>query len=104
MRLRLLTILACSTALAAAAPPAVAAAGEAPRADGASDVRGGALYRRGELVVRYGGAQAARAGAVPRTRVVHVARGRSVAAAARAWRGRPGVLSATPNYVAHVSG
>jgi serine protease len=55
-------------------------------------------------VVRYGGAHAARAGAMPRTRVVQVAPGRSVAAAARAWRGRPGVLSATPNYVAHVSG
>ena len=60
-------------------------------------------YRAGEVVVRYGGAHAASAGAVPRTRVLQVPK--SVAASTRArCASRPDVLSATANYVAHVSG
>ena len=55
-------------------------------------------YREGEIVVRY-----AAVGAEPRTEVVKVPRGQDVAAAARAWRTRPGVLSATANYVARLS-
>jgi serine protease len=55
-------------------------------------------YRDGEVVVRY-----ATGGAEPRTEVVRVPRGQRVATAARAWRKRPGVVSATANYVARVS-
>jgi serine protease len=55
-------------------------------------------YREGEVVVRY-----ATSGAEPRTEVVKVPRGQKVAAAARAWRERPGVVSATANYVARLS-
>jgi serine protease len=56
-------------------------------------------YRAGEVVVRH----AAAPGALPRTQVVKVAPGQDVAAAARQWRARPGVLSATANYVAHLA-
>jgi serine protease len=61
-------------------------------------------YRAHQVVVRYGGAHAASAGAVPRTRVLKVPRGFTVAQYARKLRAKPGVLSATANYVAHVSG
>jgi serine protease len=88
-RSRLLTTALCATALGAVTP---AVADGAPR------------YRSDEIVVRYVSAGAAGAGSVPRTRVVKVPAGRSVAAAARAWRERPGVLSATANYVARLSG
>ncbi|HEX6024867.1 MAG TPA: S8 family serine peptidase [Solirubrobacter sp.] len=57
----------------------------------------GQRYRDGEIVVRYESA------AGPRTKVVKVPRGQTVATAARAWRNRPGVLSATANYVARLS-
>jgi serine protease len=55
-------------------------------------------YRDGEVVVRY-----ATGGAEPRTEIVKVPRGQRVATAARAWRTRPGVVSATANYVARLS-
>jgi serine protease len=84
-RLRLLPIALCATLLAALAP---ASAGAAP-------------HVKGEVIVRYGGAHAAAAGAVPRTRVLHV---KDVARAERSLRSRPGVLSVTPNYIAHMSG
>ena len=70
----------------------------------AAAVGGGERYRPGEVVVRYGGASASRAGAVPRSQVVKLRRGESVAAAVRRLQRRPGVLSATPNYVARISG
>ncbi len=88
-RSRLLPIFLCVTAAAAALPSAARAA-DAP-------------YREGEVVVRYAGAQAATAGGVPRTRVLKVGRDQSVAEVARRLRARPGVLSATANYVAHAS-
>ncbi len=78
-------LLLIATVFATALVPAAAEA--APR------------YRDGEVVVRY----AAAAGALPRTKVMKVAPGQEVAAAAEQWRRRPGVLSATPNYVAHLS-
>ena len=90
LRSPLLFALLCATALGAAWPGAAQAA-TAP-------------YKAGEVVVRYAGAHASAAGAVPRTRVVKVAPGSSVADTARALRARPGVLSATANYVAHTSG
>ncbi len=93
-----------------AAAPAAATAGTGAAAGGSApgDPTAGAAdarYRPGQVVVRYApGAQAARIGAVPRTRVVNVPAGRSVADFERALRRRPGVLSATANYVAKVSG
>jgi serine protease len=88
-------------AVLAAAIPAAASADGAPLA-GPSD----APYRAGEVVVRYApaGAHAARAGDATRTRVVKVAAGQSVAAAVRSLAAKPGVVSATPNMVAHASG
>jgi serine protease len=102
-------------ARAAAAPSGAAGATGAASASGAAGASGARVtspgetrprerYRSREVVVRYGGAHAARAGAVPRTRVVKVPRGQSVASYARKLRARPGVLSATANYVAHISG
>jgi serine protease len=90
LRSPLLSALLCATALGAALPGGAQAA-TAP-------------YKAGEVVVRYAGAHASAAGAVPRTRVVKVASGGSVADTARRLRSRPGVLSATANYVAHASG
>ncbi|HTE61192.1 MAG TPA: S8 family serine peptidase, partial [Solirubrobacteraceae bacterium] len=46
---------------------------------------------------------ASSAAVAPRTRVVKTGRGQSVAEKAAALRRRPGVLSATPNYIAHAS-
>jgi serine protease len=86
---RLLSAALCALALASAAP---ATAGAAP------------AYRAGEVVVRYATAGAASRASITRTRVVEVDSGQSVASAARALRARPGVLSATANYVAHISG
>jgi serine protease len=79
---RLLPLTLLAAALAAAAWPAAARAA-------------GPAYEPGEVVVRYAGAQA--------TQVVHLPRGSSVAAAARRLRARPGVLSATPSYIADAS-
>ena len=92
MRSPLLSTLLCATAVGFALPGAAQAA-TAP-------------YKADEVVVRYAetSAHASSAGAVPRTRVVKVAPGHSVAATARRLRVQPGVLSATANYVAHVSG
>ena len=108
LRSRLLSAAVCATtfALALAAP---VASGSAPsRVSGAAaafQARDAAApkFRAGEVVVRYaGGARAARAGAsVPRTKVLRV---RDVARAERSLRKRPGVLSVTRNYIAHVSG
>src|SRR5947208_1118284 len=75
-RLLLLTLLA-----AAACPAAAHAAGPA--------------YKPGEVVVRYSRA--------PAMKVVRLPRGESVTAAARRLRARPGVLSATPSYIARAS-
>ena len=54
-----------------------------------------ARYRPGEIVVRFDN---------DTTRIVKLAPGASVGTAAREWRQRPGVLSATANYVAHLAG
>src|SRR4051794_38383507 len=97
----LLPILTCAAALASAVP----AFGAGPDAALVQAARSAApTYRPGEVVVRYGGAHASRADPVPRTRVVRVAPGRSVTAAAAGVRKQRGVLSATPNYIAHLSG
>jgi serine protease len=69
---------------------------------------GAADYVPDEVIVRYAPdarvASAASSSAVaPRTRVVETRRGESVAERAAALRRRPGVLSATPNYIAHAS-
>jgi serine protease len=86
--------------LLALAFPAVAAADDGGIA-GPAD----AQYRPGEVVVHYAGAQAAKAGDDgTRTRVVKVRAGKSVAAAIEALKAKPGVVSATPNMVAHASG
>jgi serine protease len=63
-------------------------------------------YVPGEVVVRYApDARAASAGKAdaPRTRVVRTRAGQSVAEKAAALQRRPGVLSATPNYIARAS-
>jgi len=69
---------------------------------------GAAEYVPDEVIVRYApDARPATAGSAdvvaPRTRVVKTRRGQSVAEKAAALRGRPGVLSATPNYIARAS-
>src|SRR5918995_271820 len=69
---------------------------------------GAAEYVPGEVIVRYApGARAASAASTefvaPRTRVVRTRPGQTVAEKAAALRRRPGVLSATPNYVARAS-
>jgi serine protease len=67
---------------------------------------GAAEYVPGEVVVRYapdGGTTAQAASAAPRTKVVKVSEGATVAETARRLRGHRGVLSATPNYIAHAS-
>jgi serine protease len=58
---------------------------------------GAADYVPDEVVVRHGPESA------PATRVVKVAEGSTVAATAARLRRRPGVLSATPNYIARAS-
>jgi serine protease len=58
---------------------------------------GAADYVPGEVIVRSGPESA------PVTRVVAVEEGGTVAATVARLRGRPGVLSATPNYIAHAS-
>ena len=78
---------------------AVAASAAAPAAAPAAD------YRPGEVVVRYAkpGASAARSGDEGvRTRLVRTRK--SVAAKIADLQRKPGVLSATPNYIARVSG
>jgi serine protease len=88
---RLLPLTVLAIALAAAVPPAARAAGPA--------------YVPGEVVVRYARAHAAAAapGEEAVARVVRLRRGQSVAAGVRRLRARPGVLSATPNYIARAS-
>src|SRR5436190_24171555 len=103
------TLLASALALAlpvaasgANARPVQAAPASAAATAFAAEAAAAPRYRAGELVVRYGGgAHASSVGAVPRTKVVRV---RDVASAERALRKRPGVLSVTRNYVAHISG
>src|SRR5919108_169840 len=56
-----------------------------------------ARYVPDEVVVRYGPASS------PTARVVHVAAGSTVAETAARLRRRPGVLSATPNFIARAS-
>lgn len=77
----------------------------------------GAAYVPGEVIVRYapGTARTARAAAqrgtgtgaphvfAPRTRVLKIRDGESVQETLGELRRRPGVLSATPNYIAHAS-
>ena len=64
-----------------------------------------APYRPGVVVLRYAGERASGgAGGIPVSRVVKLPAGESVAAGVRRLRARPGVLSATPSYMAHVSG
>jgi serine protease len=92
-----------ATALVAVLP-ASAQAGVRGGADARAAAAAGERYRAGEVVVRYGGASASRAGAEPRSAVVKLRRGESVAAAVRRLERKPGVLSATPNYVARISG
>src|SRR5215216_4292794 len=69
---------------------------------------GAADYVPGEVIVRY--ARDARVASsasgdlvTPRTRLVKTRRGESVGERVAALRRRPGVLSATPNYIAHAS-
>src|SRR4051794_7968132 len=88
MRLRSTLLPAAVLAAALAAAPAAA------RAAGPAD----APYRAGEVVVRYAGADAAR------TRLVKTRPGETVPAAVRRLQARPGVLSANPDYIAHISG
>jgi serine protease len=66
---------------------------------------GAAQHVPGEVVVRYApGARVASAGEpVGRTHVVRTRPGQTVAEKAAALRSRPGVLSATPNYIARAS-
>ena len=111
-RSSLLSALLCATALGAAMTP-VAMAGETTDVSGAlagaaggfvTPAKTGERYRPREVVVRYASAHAARVGGVPKTRVLKVPKGRTVASYARELRKRSGVLSATANYVAHISG
>ena len=92
MPARLLLATLSAAAIVVAAPAAALAKGPA--------------YKPGEVVVRYARAQAARSGAAdqPVTRVVKTRAGESVKAAARRLHRQPGVLSATPSYIAHASG
>jgi serine protease len=83
----------------------------------AAPARAGVDYVPGEVVVRYepGAGRSVRAAAqraggagqprtfAPRTRVLKIHRGRSVAETVRALRSRPGVASATPNWIARAS-
>jgi serine protease len=66
-----------------------------------------AEYVPDEVVVRYapqaGAASASAGGPAPRTRVVETRAGESVTEKAAKLRRRPGVLSATPNYIARAS-
>ena len=99
-------LLAILLALALAFP-AAAAADDVAGTAGAADVAGpaDAPYRPDEVVVRYASAHASAAGEDgTRTRVVRVPVGKSVAAAIKALKAKPGVVSATPNMVAHASG
>ncbi len=96
--------------------PALAVAAPAS-AHAATAARAGVDYVPGEVVVRYepGADRAARAAAqraggawrprvfAPRSRVLKVRDGASVEATARALRRRPGVASATPNWIARTS-
>ncbi len=105
-------VAASGASRAAVAPPA-----KAPVAALALAGPAEARYRTGEVVVRYarGVGRSARAAAqraagagapeafAPRTRVLKIRDGRSVAETVRALRRRPGVVSATPSYVAHAS-
>jgi serine protease len=114
MPVRLRPLIA-ALAAALALPAAARAAG--PVAHAAAAGPAGAPYRAGEVVVRFAGtagpaaqAAAARAAGVgsptafaPHSRVLRVRGGRSVAAAVRALRAQPAVVSATPNYLAHPS-
>jgi serine protease len=92
-RFRPLSALACATAFAAVLGGPAAAHAAAP------------AHTPDEVVVRYATAGAASAGAhVPRTRVVKVPAGQTVAGYTAKLRRRGNVLSATANYVAHTSG
>jgi serine protease len=101
LRSPLFPALICAAALSAGLPAAAQAGLPSGSTKPAAPSE---RYRAGELVVRYGGAAAASAGRTPRTEVVKVPRGQSVASYARKLRARGGVLSATPNYVAKISG
>ncbi|MGH2945887.1 MAG: S8 family serine peptidase [Solirubrobacteraceae bacterium] len=106
---RLLPTLLAATILAA--PPAAAAE------VGATAARQGASYVPGEILVRYSpeadrrdrtavqretGVGAPRAFA-PRTRVLQITDGQSVAETVRELRARPEVASAAPNHIARIS-
>jgi serine protease len=68
---------------------------------------GAADYVRDEVIVRYapeaGAAHSTNAALPPRARVVKIRDGKSVAEKVAQLRGRHGVLSATPNYIARAS-
>jgi serine protease len=90
----LLLALACALPATASADAGVTGPPDAP-------------YRPGEVVVRSAatGAHASRVGDDGmRTRVVKVPAGKSLTNAIRALRKQPGVVSVTPNMVAHASG
>src|SRR5690349_15446520 len=111
-RSSLLSAFLCATALGAAMAP-VALAQDSPFATPVlGTVDGGYVaagkppaerYRPREVVVRYASAHAASGRGVPKTRVLTVPKGRTVAGYARELRRRSGVLTATPNYIAHTS-
>jgi serine protease len=102
----LLALGAIAALLGAGAPAALAAAEAAP-----------APYTPGEVIVGYASARGRRAADAarvassgeqaepePRTRVLHLAPGVSVASALRRLRARRGVAWAVPDYRAHVAG
>jgi serine protease len=61
-----------------------------------------APHVRGEVIVQYAGATAARAGGST-SHVVHLRGGETVTAALRRLRHEPGVAGAEPNYIAHAA-
>jgi serine protease len=111
-RSSLLSTLVCTTVLGAAMAPVAIAGAPAPDAGAPGAAGGGYVepgkapterYRPREVVVRYASARAASAGGGPKARVLKVPAGKTVAEYARQLRKRSGVLSATANYVAHIS-
>ena len=99
LRSPLLSTLLCATALAAVALPARRRRRPRRRRTGPDEVVVRYAERRRARRRAHGGAHVRAA-----TRVVKVPPGESVAATARRLQRRAGVLSATPNYIAHASG
>jgi serine protease len=104
LRFPLLAILLALAFPAVAAADDAAVTGAVAAGDGVAGPAD-AQYRPGEVVVRYANAHASKVGDdAARTRVVKVPAGKSVADAITSLKAKPGVVSATPNMVAHASG